>query len=163
MEFTDFSLHENLLKGIAAAGYVTCTPVQQQVISTSLSGEDLYVQSQTGTGKTAAYLITIIEQMLTREKTKGKKALIMVPTRELAVQVEQEAKVFCDECGLKTASFFGGVGYTQQTKALKDSLDIIVGTPGRVIDLQESGAMDLSDVAFLASPLHSVLSWHCCH
>ena len=149
MEFTDFSLHENLLKGIAAAGYVTCTPVQQQVISTSLSGEDLYVQSQTGTGKTAAYLITIIEQMLTREKTKGKKALIMVPTRELAVQVEQEAKVFCDECGLKTASFFGGVGYTQQTKALKDSLDIIVGTPGRVIDLQESGAMDLSDVAFL--------------
>lgn len=149
MEFTEFSLHENLLNGISKAGYVTCTPVQEQVLKGSLEGVDLYVQSQTGTGKTAAYLISIIQQLLTRSDVEGKKALIMVPTRELAVQVEQEAITLCTGTGLKVASFYGGVGYTKQTDSLKKNVSILVGTPGRVIDLQESGTMDLSEVAFL--------------
>ncbi len=149
MDFNEFSLHETLMKGIADAGYVTCTPVQEQVLKGSLDGADLYVQSQTGTGKTAAYLISVVQELLTRDDMKGKKALIMVPTRELAVQVEQEAKCLSSHTGLKCASFYGGVGYTRQTEQLKKDVEILVGTPGRVIDLQESGTMDLSNVGFL--------------
>lgn len=149
MDFNEFSLHETLMKGIADAGYVTCTPVQEQVLKGSLDGADLYVQSQTGTGKTAAYLISVIQELLTREDMKGKKALIMVPTRELAVQVEQEAKMLSSHTGLRCASFYGGVGYGRQADQLKKDVSILVGTPGRVIDLQESGTMDLSNVGFL--------------
>ena len=142
-------MHESLLKGIESAGYVECTPVQEQVLQAALDGADLYVQSQTGTGKTAAFLISIIQQMLARGEVAGKKALIMVPTRELAVQVEEEARTLISGTSLKTGSFYGGVGYNKQTAMLKGNVDIIIGTPGRVIDLQESGTMDLSQVAFL--------------
>jgi len=149
MEFSEFSLHGDLQKGIAAAGYVTCTPVQEQVLKNSLDGTDLYVQSQTGTGKTAAYLVSIIQELLTREGTAGKKALIMVPTRELAVQVEEEAQTLLSATKLSVFSFYGGVGYEKQIAALKKGVDILVGTPGRVIDLQEGRQMDLRNVAFL--------------
>ncbi len=149
MNFTELSLDASLLNGIADAGYETCTPVQEQVLSGAMKGADLYVQSQTGTGKTAAYLINIFQQLLTNAEMKGKKALIMVPTRELAVQVEEEAKVLGHYTGLKAASFYGGVGYEQQKSKLEKGVDILIGTPGRVIDLQESGSMDLSNVAFL--------------
>ncbi len=147
MNFTDFSLHGDLLKGIAAAGYVTCTPVQEQVLKTSLTGDDLYVQSQTGTGKTAAYLVSIIQEMLA--KPEGKKVLVLVPTRELAVQVEEEAKVLISGTSLKAFSFYGGVGYDRQVKALNDGVDFIIGTPGRIIDLRKGGQLDLSAVGYL--------------
>ena len=137
------------MKGLEAAGYEKCTPVQEQVLTCGLSGEDLYVQSQTGTGKTASYLVLMLQQLLTKEELAGKKALIMVPTRELAVQVEEEAKTLISGTNLKTGSFYGGVGYEKQTALLQKNIDILVGTPGRVIDLCESGAMDLSSVAFL--------------
>ena len=88
MDFTEFNLDGRLMEGLSAAGYSTCTEVQEQVLKTSQDGSDLYVQSQTGTGKTAAYLVAIIQEMLSKEENKGKKALILVPTRELAVQVE---------------------------------------------------------------------------
>ncbi len=149
MDFVEFSLNENLQKGIEGASYVTCTPVQEQVLKNSLEGRDLYVQSQTGTGKTAAYLVSIIQQLLSRADVSGKKALIMVPTRELAVQVQEEAEKLCKETTLKCDSFFGGVGYDKQVASLKRGVDIMIGTPGRVIDLQEGGQMNLSDVAFL--------------
>lgn len=149
MKFTELQLHGSLLKGIDSAGYVECTPVQEQVLQAALDGADLYVQSQTGTGKTAAFLISIIQQMLARGEVAGKKALVMVPTRELAVQVEEEARTLISGTNLKTGSFYGGVGYNKQTAMLKENIDIIIGTPGRVIDLQESGTMDLSQVAFL--------------
>lgn len=148
MKFTEFNLSENLLKGIEKSGYVDCTPVQEQVIKAGLDGSDLYVQSQTGTGKTAAFLVTIIQEILTSEK-EDKKVLIMVPTRELAVQVEEEAKYLASETSLKAASFYGGVGYGKQTALLKKNIDIIIGTPGRIIDLQEQHLMDLSNVAYL--------------
>ena len=137
------------MKGLEAAGYEKCTPVQEQVLTCGLSGDDLYVQSQTGTGKTASYLVLMLQQLLTKEELAGKKALIMVPTRELAVQVEEEAKTLISGTNLKTGSFYGGVGYEKQTALLQKNIDILVGTPGRVIDLCESGAMDLSSVAFL--------------
>ena len=149
MDFKDFNLDSRLLSGIEAAGYTTCTDVQEQVLKTSQDGSDLYVQSQTGTGKTAAYLVAIIQEMLSKEENKGKKALILVPTRELAVQVEEEAKVLVGSSGLKAYSFYGGVGYEKQISAIKRGVDIIVSTPGRLIDLQEGGHIFLDDVAFL--------------
>lgn len=149
MNFTDFNLHESLLKGVENAHYVSCTPVQEEVLKTALQGSDVYVQSQTGTGKTAAFLITIIQEMLSQPEVKSKKALVLVPTRELAVQVEEEAKLLLSGVNFCVGSFYGGVGYTNQVNLLKKGVDIIVGTPGRVIDLQESGAMDLSSVGYL--------------
>ncbi|MGP1587840.1 MAG: DEAD/DEAH box helicase [Treponemataceae bacterium] len=149
MKFTEFNFHSDLLQGIENAGYVDCTPVQEQVLKGALDGTDLYVQSQTGTGKTAAFLIAIIQQILSREEVKDKKALIMVPTRELAVQVEEEAKKLACRSKIKSACFYGGVGYGRQTESLKKNIDIIVGTPGRIIDLQEQKILDLSNIAFL--------------
>ncbi|MBQ7167279.1 MAG: DEAD/DEAH box helicase [Treponema sp.] len=149
MKFTEFSLDERLLKGIEGAGYVDCTPVQEQVLQNSLEGRDLYVQSQTGTGKTAAYLVSIIQELLARQDVAGRKALIMVPTRELAVQVEEEAVKLAGGTELKSASFYGGVGYDKQIAAIKAGVDIIIGTPGRVIDLNEGGQLKLDGVSFL--------------
>lgn len=149
MKFTEFSLHESLLQGIEGAGYVDCTPVQEQVLKSSLEGRDLYVQSQTGTGKTAAYLTSVIQELLTRGESDGKKALVMVPTRELAVQVQEEAQKLAKFTSLKCASFYGGVGYDKQVASLKKGVDIMIGTPGRVIDLNHGNQMDLSSVAFL--------------
>lgn len=149
MKFTEFSLHESLLQGIEGAGYVDCTPVQEQVLKSSLEGRDLYVQSQTGTGKTAAYLTSIIQELLTRGESAGKKVLVMVPTRELAVQVQEEAQKLAKFTSLKCASFYGGVGYDKQVASLKKGVDIMIGTPGRVIDLNHGNQMDLSSVAFL--------------
>ncbi len=149
MDFKEFLLHEKLQQGIAEAGYVTCTPVQEQVLQNSLEGRDLYVQSQTGTGKTAAYLVSVIQELLSRGEVSGKKVLVMVPTRELAVQVQEETEKLCKCTELKCASFYGGVGYDKQVAALKSGIDIIIGTPGRVIDLNQGGQMDLSSVAFL--------------
>ena len=152
MEFTEFGLDERLLKGIEEAGYVSCTPVQEQVIKASKTeegakGPDLYVQSQTGTGKTCAYLVAVIGEML-KEQNAGKKCLILAPTRELAVQIEEEAKVLVGTSGLKAFSVYGGVGYEKQIAALKKGVDIVIGTPGRVIDLNEGGNLDLSNAHF---------------
>ena len=151
MEFTEFGLDERLLKGIADAGYVSCTPVQEQVIKASQTegekGSDLYVQSQTGTGKTCAYLVAVISAML-KEVNAGKKCLILAPTRELAVQIEEEAKVLVGNSGLKAFSVYGGVGYEKQINTLKKGVDIVIGTPGRVIDLQEGGNLNLSNANF---------------
>ena len=149
MEFSSFNLHPDLQKGIAGAGYKTCMPVQEQVITHALEGRDIYVQSQTGTGKTAAFLIVIFQRMLSDPLLNNKKAIIMVPTRELAVQVEQEAKVLAKYLPIKTGSFYGGVGYTEQLKMLNEKVQIMVGTPGRVLDLNKSGRMNLMDIAFL--------------
>ena len=149
MDFLEFSLHEDLQKGITAAGYVSCTPVQEQVLKTSLDGADLYVQSQTGTGKTAAYLISVSQELLAQVENAGKKLLVLVPTRELAVQVEEEAKTLLSSTSLKVFSFYGGVGYEKQVSALKKDVDILIGPPGRVIDLVEGGQMSLEKVGFL--------------
>jgi len=149
MKFTDFDLHKDLQKGIDDAGYITCMPVQEQVLSNAFGGRDLYVQSQTGTGKTAAFLIVIFQRMLTDESLYKRKALIMAPTRELAVQIEEEAKMLGKYLPFKTGSFYGGVGYTNQEKMLRDNVQILTGTPGRVLDLNKSGKMNLMDVSFL--------------
>jgi ATP-dependent RNA helicase RhlB len=149
MEFTELNLHPDLQRGISEAGYLTCMPVQAQVLTNAFGGQDLYVQSQTGTGKTAAFLVVIFQRLLTESLLSGKKALIMVPTRELAVQVEEEAKVLGKYLPYKIGSFYGGVGYSDQQRLLKENAQILVGTPGRVLDLNGSGKMNLMDIAFL--------------
>jgi len=149
MEFSELNLHPDLQRGLTEAGYITCMPVQEQVLNRAFGGQDLYVQSQTGTGKTAAFLIVIFQRLLTEEMLHGRKAIIMVPTRELAVQVEEEAKLIGKYLSFKIGSFFGGVGYTQQNALLRDNVQILVGTPGRVLDLNQGGQMNLMDIAFL--------------
>jgi ATP-dependent RNA helicase RhlB len=149
MEFKEFNLHPDLQRGLAEAEYVTCMPVQEEVLTRAFGGHDLYVQSQTGTGKTAAFLVVIFQRLLTENLLAGRKALIMAPTRELAVQIEEEAKLLGKYLPLKIGSFYGGVGYTQQEKLLRENVHIMVGTPGRVLDLNKSGRMNLMDIAFL--------------
>jgi ATP-dependent RNA helicase RhlB len=149
MDFSSLDLHPDLQRGIADAAYVICTPVQEQVIAQAASGRDLYVQSQTGTGKTAAFLVVIFQRLLTDPALKERKALVMVPTRELAVQVEEEAKLLGRYLPFSVGSFYGGVGYGTQHKLLRNDCDILIGTPGRVLDLNAGGEMNLMEISFL--------------
>ncbi|MDR0722940.1 MAG: DEAD/DEAH box helicase [Treponema sp.] len=149
MEFKELNLHPDLQRGITDAEYTVCTLVQEQVLTNAFGGQDLYVQSQTGTGKTAAFLIVIFQRLLSESLLKGKKAIIMVPTRELAIQVEEEARILGKYLHFKVGSFYGGVGYGAQQQLLRDNVQILVGTPGRVLDLNQSGQMNLMDIAFL--------------
>ena len=149
MNFSNCNLDSRLLQGLEEAGYIECTPVQEQVIAAGMDGSDLYVQSQTGTGKTAAYLVTLMQRMMSAAQENRSPALILVPTRELAVQVEEEACKLGKYTGIRTASFYGGVGYQNQEDALKNGVDLLIGTPGRIIDLLERKIMNLSTIGFL--------------
>jgi len=149
MKFTELNLHPDLQRGIDDAGFVDCMPVQEMVFVHSLKGEDIYAQSQTGTGKTAAFLISILQRIMTDSNLRAKKALIVAPTRELAVQIEAEAEKLGKYLDVKAGAFYGGVSYGPQVDMLRANVQIIVGTPGRVIDLLRQGKMILKDVGFL--------------
>ncbi|MGB3860859.1 MAG: DEAD/DEAH box helicase [Candidatus Aminicenantaceae bacterium] len=149
MNFNELKLDSNLLQGIAERGYKEMTAVQEQTLVITLGGKDVAVQSQTGTGKTAAFLITLFERMSQSGAPQGKKALIIVPTRELAVQIEKEALLLNRHMGFTIGSFFGGVGYTKQLASLKKGLDIVIGTTGRLLDLSRRGHLNLRDIKFL--------------
>ena len=139
--FSEFSLSQNLLRSINEAGFVECTEVQTETLTHTLSGMDVFVQSQTGTGKTAAFLISIFELM--ERSGEREKALIIVPTRELALQIEAEAKLFSVHQSISTLAVFGGVGYSYQEKNLSAGVDMVIGTPGRIIDLSGKGILNL--------------------
>ena len=149
MEFSKYELDEKILKGIEKAGFTATTPVQAETLKHSLKGKDVLVQSQTGTGKTAAFLISLFQLMLTRDDLKGKKALILAPTRELALQIEKEARLLGQFLDLKIGCFYGGVGYNQQDRLLKEGVDIMIGTPGRLMDYGNSGKILFRDFGFL--------------
>lgn len=149
MKFTELNLYPDLQRGIDEAGFVDCMPVQEMVFEHSLKGEDIYAQSQTGTGKTAAFLISIMQRIMTDPSQRAKKALIVAPTRELAVQIEVEAEKLGKYLGIKAGAFYGGVSYGPQIDMLRSDVQIIVGTPGRIIDLLRQGKMILKDVGFL--------------
>lgn len=143
MKFSELHLTEQTNSGIQAAGFDSCMPVQEKVFSHSLSGKDVMVQSQTGTGKTAAFLITILERFSKKEETAASKALVIVPTRELAVQIAQEAELLSSGLPkLTIGTFYGGVGYAQQDKVLGEDVDLFIGTPGRLLDYQKAGKID---------------------
>ena len=149
MNFNELHLEPRLLQGIQDRGYKEMTAVQKQTLDVTLRGLDVAVQSQTGTGKTAAFLITLFEHIIRNRGSNRKKALIIVPTRELAVQIEKEAKLLNRHLGFVIGSFFGGVGYASQLASLKKGLNIVVGTPGRVLDLAEKGHLKLKNFGFL--------------
>lgn len=150
MDFTDFNLNEKLKRGIAEVGFTTCMPVQEQTLVHTLKGRDVYVQSQTGTGKTAAFVITIFQLFLEKDSPiKKKKALIITPTRELAVQIEKDAKEIGKYLDYKIGSFYGGVGYGNQERMLDQGVDIIIGTPGRLLDLSYKKKMNIKDLGFV--------------
>ena len=149
MNFNELKLESRLLHGIADRGYREMTAVQEQTLAKTLQGLDVAVQSQTGTGKTAAFLITLFERMLFDRALKGKMALIIVPTRELAVQIEKEAKLLNFHLGFVIGSFYGGVGYDRQLSLLRKGLDIVIGTPGRLLDLSTRGYLNLRNTGIL--------------
>lgn len=149
MKFTEFDLNEKILKGIEKAGFVECTEVQAESLKYTLTGRDILVQSQTGTGKTAAFMIPLYHLLLTNEKMKNKKVLILAPTRELVIQIEKEGKLLGSFLDLKIGSFYGGVGYNQQENILKEGVDIYVGTPGRLIDFAGSGKIKFNEFAII--------------
>ena len=149
MEFKSLDLHPDLARAIVDAGYVTATPVQEAVFAHSFAGDDIYAQSQTGTGKTAAFLIPILQRIITVPEVRTRKVLVLAPTRELAAQTEGEVKKLGKYLPISSASFFGGVGYGPQVDALRDNVQMMIGTPGRIIDLIQQGKMLLKDVGFL--------------
>jgi ATP-dependent RNA helicase RhlB len=143
-------LNPKLLQGIEKTGFEELMPVQEQTFVESLKGRDVTVQSQTGTGKTAAFLISIYQLFLLENgPVKQKRALIVVPTRELAVQIEKEAKELARCLDFTIGSFFGGVGYTQQERLLNKGVEIAIGTPGRLLDLNQSGKFDFKKIGVL--------------
>jgi replicative superfamily II helicase len=126
MLFTELPLDKDLLEGIADAKFTSCMPVQERTFTETLEKRDVYVQSQTGSGKTAAFLITIFEHFR-RNTFARNRAVIIVPTRELAVQIEKEAQVLGGRLPYRIGSFFGGVGYDEQLDLLEQDVEIIVG------------------------------------
>lgn len=149
--FSDFDLPEPLLKGLNEAGYFRCTPIQEQAIPLGLDGHDVAGEAQTGTGKTAAFLVPILSRML--RDTKREKgipaALIIAPTRELALQIHDDAKLIGRHCNFKVQAIFGGIDYVKQANALRDGVDIVVGTPGRMIDYVKQRAFRLYGIKYL--------------
>jgi len=149
MKFNEFNIDEKVLQGIEKAGFEECTPVQAATLKDSLEGRDVLVQSQTGTGKTATFLITTFQLLQTREDLKDRKVLVLAPTRELAIQIEKEAKLLGSFLDLKIGCFYGGVGYNQQETLLKEGVDIVIGTPGRLMDFAKSGKINFKDFGIL--------------
>jgi ATP-dependent RNA helicase RhlE len=142
--FTEIGLPEPVTRSLADAGYVNPTPIQAQAIPIILSGRDLIGAAQTGTGKTAAFALPTIARL---GPAAGKpRCLVLVPTRELAVQVDENFQKYGKYLGTKTALLYGGVGYGAQVKALSDGVDVVIATPGRLLDLHEQKILDLSSI-----------------
>jgi ATP-dependent RNA helicase RhlE len=142
MSFKDLGLHSVLLSRCEALGYVKPTPIQEQAIPLVLDGEDLIACAETGTGKTAAFLLPLLQELI-ETKSKGTAVLILAPTRELANQTEQACRDLAPK-NIKCAILIGGAGYRSQENALRRNPDIIVATPGRLVDFMERGEIDFS-------------------
>ena len=139
--FDGFDLHTEVLSGMDDIGFTYCTPIQAQVLPVSLSGQDVAGQAQTGTGKTAAFLVTIFTRLLNlpRRKDGLPSALIVAPTRELAIQIFEEAQIIGRHTGMSLAQVVGGVDYKKQADILRKGTDIVICTPGRIIDYMKQG------------------------
>jgi ATP-dependent RNA helicase RhlB len=154
VSFTNLHLPEPLARGIADAGFERCTPIQAQTLPRALAGFDVAGQAQTGTGKTAAFLVALYSRILRSEVPPTRKinaplALIIAPTRELAVQIHHDAEILGQYTGLKLGLAFGGVDYEKQRRELEEGVDILIGTPGRLIDFYKQRVFDLASVQVL--------------
>jgi ATP-dependent RNA helicase RhlB len=133
--FSSLPIAEPVMRGIEAVGFEVCTPIQAKSLPISLTGKDVAGQAQTGTGKTAAFLITVFTRLLKHpERKEGPRALIVAPTRELVVQILQDAQAIGEFTGLTFHAVYGGVDYAKQRETLRDGIDVLIGTPGRLID-----------------------------
>jgi ATP-dependent RNA helicase RhlE len=147
MSFTALGLSEKILEGVKAMGYIDPTPIQLRAIPLILSGRDVIGSAQTGTGKTAAFALPILSKLA--QHAPGPRMLILEPTRELAAQVETAIRDYSRFTNLRTTVVYGGVGYGRQTDELRAGADIVVATPGRLIDHMEKGTVRLDKVEFL--------------
>lgn len=147
--FDQLGLSEKVLTAVAEMGYEEPSPVQRGAIPAVLEGRDVMAAAQTGTGKTAAFLLPTLDRLAHAAKGQGVLMLVVTPTRELAQQIEACARVICKQTGHRCAVVVGGVGYEPQKAALARGCDVLIATPGRLIDLIDQGAANLSDVSVL--------------
>jgi len=150
--FASFDLPAPVMEGIRSAGFTRCTPIQEKVLPLSLAGKDVAGQAQTGTGKTAAFLITFFTRALQRERparASGPRGLVIAPTRELVVQITEDARLLGHATGFAIHAVYGGVDYKKQRDQLQAGVDLLVGTPGRLIDYHRQHALDLRAVEML--------------
>ncbi len=148
MAFQTFNLIPELLKAIEEKGYACPTPIQQQAIPAVLAGHDLLAGSQTGTGKTAGFTLPMLQNLM-KKGHKGVRALVLAPTRELALQVEENVRELAKHLPLKSTAIFGGVNIKSQIKVLSQGIQIIIATPGRLLDLVSQKIVNLSHVEIL--------------
>ncbi|HSH49097.1 MAG TPA: DEAD/DEAH box helicase [Halomonas sp.] len=151
MSFSELGLRAELLRAIEAQGYDTPTPIQRQAIPAVLAGGDLLASAQTGTGKTAGFTLPMLQRLADgpRPAARSIRALVLTPTRELAAQVGESVHDYGKRLPLKSHVIFGGVGQQPQVDAIRKGLDILVATPGRLLDLQQQGHISLSNVEIL--------------
>src|SRR5690349_3309653 len=147
MPFTKFGLSPAVLDGVKAMGYVEPTPIQLRTIPLIMAGRDVIGSAQTGTGKTAAFALPILSKLGHHEPRP--RVLVLEPTRELAAQVETAFRDFARFTDLKVVVVFGGVGYGVQREALRKGVDVLVATPGRLLDLMEQGSCKLDRIQYL--------------
>lgn len=157
MKFTELGLSAGLLRAVGEQGYDTPTPIQQQAIPHVLAGRDLEALAQTGTGKTAAFVLPLLHRLtevsgsspLARAAQHAPRVLVLVPTRELAAQVLESVRVYGKHVSIRSLAVFGGVGINPQMQALRRGIDVVVATPGRLLDLLSQRAIDLSKIQTL--------------
>ncbi len=149
IEFSSFDLFDEVRKGLDKAGFTYCTPIQALTLPVALQGKDVAGQAQTGTGKTAAFLLVIFQRLLEKQPQHDRRhprALVLAPTRELALQIHKDALLLGSHTGLKFGLAYGGVDYEKQRKTLEDGVDILIGTPGRLIDYFKQHVYNLKQI-----------------
>jgi ATP-dependent RNA helicase RhlE len=149
MSFQTFNLNPSILKALLDNNYVTPTPIQKEAIPKILSGSDLVATAQTGTGKTAAFCLPILHNLSQSKSKHGIRALILTPTRELAIQVCDNMKKYGRNLHLQSTAIYGGVSQFEQVKSIRNGVDIVVATPGRLIDLLDQRIIKLNSVEML--------------
>jgi ATP-dependent RNA helicase RhlE len=152
LKFTDFNLEPALLEGIASIGFEDATPVQEQAIPVILDGKDLIASAQTGTGKTAAFLLPVINQIITTPQSPNVKALVIVPTRELAMQIDQHMQGLSYFTPVSSIAVYGGtdgISFEQEKKSLSEGADVVICTPGRMIAHLNQGYVKMDGLQFL--------------
>ena len=149
LAFSSLDLLPAVQQGVVNAGFTHCTPIQSLTLPIALEGKDVAGQAQTGTGKTAAFLLVIFQRLLKEapaEPGKNPRALVLAPTRELALQIHKDALLLGGDSGLRFALAYGGVDYEKQRKTLEDGVDILIGTPGRIIDYFKQCVFNLNHI-----------------
>jgi ATP-dependent RNA helicase RhlB len=151
LSFTGLHLPESVARGVADAGFERCTPIQAEALPRALAGLDVAGQAQTGTGKTAAFLVALFTHLLRypaspERRSTSPRALILAPTRELAIQIHRDAEILVQYTGLSLGLAFGGVDYDKQRRTLAAGVDVLMGTPGRIIDFFKQHVFDLRHV-----------------